>query len=148
MNSAHFRLSGTLVMKPAYYTVTGDGVLQRVPREALQLNFRAQTFSSAGVLKITEVIIGGKLYTRVGAGKWTTRLTSESPTTPTSYVGEETISGTAVWHARSAAASHNAYDIWIRESDGYVVKLSYTGTSGTFTMTFDSYNKSPVITHP
>ena len=67
--------------------------------------------------------------------------------TITTYVGEEIISGAAVWHARSVSGK-STYDIWIRESDGYIVQLKFAGTSGTFTMDFFSYNKSPIIVAP
>ena len=59
-------------------------------------------------------------------------------------MGEETLAGNTVWHARSNAAG-NTDDIWVRESDGQIVQLAFSGASGNFTMTFDSYNKSPVI---
>jgi hypothetical protein len=147
MKSAHFRLYGTLIKKPTYFPVTGDGVFQLRPREALQMNIRVQTYSTLGVLKIQEVTIGGRLYSRIGNGRWTSTRTSDSPTMLTDYVGEETLAGTKVWHARSTTAS-STYDIWIRETDGYPVQLMFAGTSGTFHMTFDSYNKSKVIAKP
>lgn len=147
MKSAHFKLHGTLIKKPGYYPVTGDGVLQLRPREGLQMTLRVQTYSSQGVLRIQEVIIGGRIYTRAGTGRWTSKRSSDSLTTVTSYVGDEIIAGTSVWHARSTSGSY-VNDIWIRESDGYIVKLDYTSASGNFTMTFDSYNKSPVINVP
>ncbi len=147
MKSAHFKLQGTMVHKPGYYPVSGDGVFQLVPGEALQLNLRVQTYTSLGVLKISEVIIGGRLYTRVGTGRWTSQATTDSPATLTSYVGEETLSGTSVWHARSTSR-YNTYDMWVRESDGYILQLTYASASGNLTMTFDSYNKSPIIKKP
>jgi hypothetical protein len=147
MKSAHFKLQGTLIKKPSYYPVTGDGVIQLAPREAFQMNLRVQTYASLGVLKIQEVTIGGKDYTRVGTGAWSSKPASDSPTMLTSYMGEETLAGTNVWHARSTAV-HSTYDVWVRESDGYIVQLALAGTTGNFTMTFDSYNKSPVIRIP
>jgi hypothetical protein len=147
MKNAHFRIHGTLIRKPSYYPVTGDGILQLAPREGLKMTILVQTYTSLGVLKIQEVTIGGRLYTRLGNGRWTSKPTTDSPTTPTSYVGEEIMSGTAVWHARSVGAG-TAYDVWIRESDGYIVQLVFKSSSGTLTMTFDSYNKSPAIAIP
>jgi len=57
------------------------------------------------------------------------------------------MNGTPVWHARSSTTA-SAYDAWIRESDGYMVKISLAQATGNLSMTFDSYNKSPVITKP
>jgi len=53
----------------------------------------------------------------------------------------------AVWHARSTVG-RSTFDIWIRETDGYPVQLVYASTSGTLTMNFNTFNKSPVITAP
>jgi hypothetical protein len=93
------------------------------------------------------VTVGGKDYTRIGSGGWSSKPTTSSATTPTSYVGEEIMGGVSVWHARSTAV-HSTYDMWIRESDGYIVQLALSGTSGDYTMNFDSYNKSPLIPTP
>jgi hypothetical protein len=147
MDNGHFKLHGTLVHRPTYYPVTGDGVLELRPREALQLNLNVETFSSLGVVKIREVNIGGTSFTRTGTGHWTSKPTSSSPINLTSYVGEEIMSGAAVWHARTGAG-HNVYDVWVRESDGYIVQITYADTSGSFTMNFDAYNKSGVIPVP
>jgi hypothetical protein len=147
MKNAHFSLFGTLIHKPSYYPVTGDGVLQLSPREGLQINLRVQTYGSSGVLKMQEVAIAGRLYIRIGTGKWTSKPEPASVPTPTTYVGEEIISGTALWHARSTSGSYT-YDMWIRESDGYIVQMVYASTSGKLTMNFNSYNKSPVIAIP
>src|SRR2546422_3827041 len=85
MKNAHFNLSGTVIKKPSYYPVTGDGVLQRTPREALLMNLRVQTYTSMGVLKIQEVTIGGKLYTRVGTGRRASPRTTNPPAAATTY---------------------------------------------------------------
>jgi hypothetical protein len=147
MDNAHFNLHGTLIKSGAYYPITGNGVLQRRPVEGLQMNVYLQTFSSAGTVRIQEVTINGRLYSRVGTGKWTSKPTAVSPTALTTYVGEENVDGWRTWHARSGAG-RTTYDLWIRESDGYIVQLKYASISGTFTMNFDSYNKSLQIGTP
>jgi hypothetical protein len=117
------------------------------PQQALLMNLNVQTFSSLGILKIQEIAIGTKLWMRTGKGKWTVKRETASPTTPSDYVGEEIMSGVAVWHARSTSGS-SQYDIWIRESDGYPVQLEYASTSGKLTMNFNIFNKSPKIIPP
>lgn len=146
MANAHFTLHGTLIKQRVYYPVSGEGILQLAPREALQMSIRVQTYT-AGVLRIQEVTIGGFLYTRIGTGKWTSKPTSDSPIALTSYVGEEIMSGAAVWHARSTAGS-STYDLWVRESDGYIVQIVYASKTGHFTMTFDYYNQDREIAVP
>jgi len=147
MKNAHFRLHGTFIVKRNYFPLTGDGVLQLAPREAVAMTFRIQTYSSQGVLKFQIVTVGGRAYLRVGSGRWTSKPSTGSMVTITSYVGEEIMSGTAVWHVRSVSGG-DTNDIWIREADAYIVQLVDVSTSGTMTMDFDSYNKSRAIAKP
>jgi hypothetical protein len=146
MTNAHFTVHGTLIKQRVYYPVSGEGIIQLAPREALQMTIRVQTYTS-GVLRIQEVTIGGYLYTKVGTGHWTSKVTSDSPIALTSYVGEEIVSGTALWHARSTSGT-STYDVWVRESDGYIVQIVYASKSGRITMTFDYYNQSREIPVP
>jgi hypothetical protein len=147
MKNAHFRVHGTFIVKRNYFPLTGDGVLQLAPREAVAMTFRIQTYSSQGVLKFQVVTIGGRAYLRVGSGRWTSKPSTGSMVMITSYVGEEIMSGTAVWHVRSVSGG-DTNDIWIREADAYIVQLVDVSTSGTMTMDFDSYNKSRAIAKP
>ena len=147
MDNAHFRLHGTAIKNRTYYPVTGDGVLQLRPVEALVTNSYLQTYTTRGAVKIQEVSVDGRLYTRTGAGKWTSKATSLSVSALTIYVGEEIMDGAAVWHAQTSTA-RSTYDLWIRESDAYIVQIKYTSISGTVTMNFDTYNKSREIVAP
>jgi hypothetical protein len=147
MDNAHFTLHGTLMKnRTFYYPITGNGVLQLRPVEALATSIYPQNYGSHAT-KIQRVSIGGRLYTRNGTGRWTSAPTPVSLTAITSYVGEEIINGTAVWHARTEAG-RTTYDLWLRESDGYIVQVKYAGVGGTYTMIFDSYNNSPEIAAP
>ena len=148
MDSGHFRLHGTLIKNRVYFPTTGNGVLQLRPTEALLVNLSIQTFGTPPLLKTTEITIGGKLYSRIGAGHWSSKAASgNSIVTITTYVAEEIISSVGVWHVRSVDGK-STYDIWIRESDGYLVQLKFAGASGGFTMEFFSYNKNPIIVAP
>ena len=144
MKSGHFKLKGTMIKQPGYYPVSGSGVLQRLPREALQMTLLIQTYGPQGVLRIQSVTVAG---TRVGSGRWTSKASTDSMLTLSSYVGEETVAGSAVWHARSLVTG-TTYDIWVRESDGYPVQLGLSSATGGFTLTFDYYNKTSAIARP
>ena len=152
MTNAHFLVTGTLGVQDTHYPVTGEGVLQKSPEFALKMDLTVQGNYGA-TLVIHEVVVGGRDYTRVGNGKWTStpETSTTSPTTPTKYVGEETIGGTLTWHAQSAeeaTGGGTTYDIWVRETDGYIVYLQYTTPTSAFTMHFDTYNTSPAVTAP
>jgi hypothetical protein len=149
MQNAHFRITGTLGVQGNHFPITGDGVLQKSPSFALSLNMTVQTNTRAGNLVVQEIVIGGRVYTRTGSGKWTSTPDSStiSPIAPTTYVGEESIGGTMTWHATTAEKG-STYDIWVRETDGYIVYIQFTDPASALTMNFDIYNKSPVITAP
>jgi hypothetical protein len=149
MQNAHFQVTGTLGIQGNHYPISGDGVLERSPTTALLLNLTVKTNTRAGNITVQEIDIGGTVYTRVGNAKWTSapETSTSSPTAPTTYVGEENIAGTMTWHAQSAQ-NGTTYDIWVRETDGYIVFLQYTTTASVFTMHFDTYNESPLITVP
>jgi hypothetical protein len=148
MDSGHFRLHGTVIKNRVYFPINGNGVLQLRPTEALLVNLSIQTFGTPPLIKGTEITIGGKLYSRIGAGHWSSKAASHgSMVTITTYVGEEIISGAGVWHTRSVDGK-NTSDIWIRESDGYIVQLKFASVTGGYTMEFFSYNKNPIIVAP
>jgi hypothetical protein len=149
MLNAHFRATGTLGIQGNHYPITGDGVLQKSPSTALSLNLTVQANARSGNLTVQEVVIGGRIYIRTGSGKWTSSPENStlSPTAPTTYVGEEPIGGTMTWHA-STTDKGSTYDIWVRETDGYIVYIQFTDPASALTMSFDTYNTSPVITAP
>ncbi len=149
MLNAHFRATGTLGIQGSHYPITGDGVLEKSPTTALSLNLTVQTNTRAGNLTVQEIVIGGRTYSRTGNGKWTSvpDTSTISPIAPTKYVGEELIAGTITWHA-STAENGNTYDIWVRETDGYIVYIQFTDSKSALTMNFDTYNQSALITVP
>ena len=148
MKNAHFRVTGTInTSSGQHVSVSGDGVLQKSPASAIEMTLTVVGPQGQTVV-VQEISVDGRDYSRVGSGKWTsTPESATSPTVPDKYIGEENIAGTATWHAQSSAAS-KTYDIWVRESDGYIAYLQYTDPNSVLTMTFDSYNQSPAITAP
>ena len=150
MKSAHFSVVGNVVRNGASYAIQGDGVLQRLPAAAVETNLTVLTNSAAGDVQLQQIQIGGKVYSRTGTGAWSSQpdTSTVSPLNPTGYSGEDSRNGQAVWHLRSSDAL-NSYDMWIRESDAYIVLISYKDSSGeSLNFIMNSYNKSPVIIAP
>jgi hypothetical protein len=53
------------------------------------------------------------------------------------------------WHASATDKDGNAFDAYIRESDGYPIKYVETQTGGqNITLTFDHYNTGATIMPP
>lgn len=150
MRNGHFRVTGTITAPDSnHYPVTGDGVLQRSPTTAVEMNLTVPINNRGGTAQLAEIVIGGKVYTRVGSGKWSSapEKSTFSPTTPTKYVGEELIGATMTWHASSSENGVN-FDIFVRETDGYIVFMLWTDSSSSFSMNFDTYNTSTVVAAP
>lgn len=149
MKNAHFRVTGKFIVQGQYLGVTGDGILQKSPASAIEMTLTVQAVAGGRSLVVQEVSVNGRDYSRVNSGKWSSspETNSSSPTEPDTYVGEETIAGTVTWHARSTNGG-KTYDIWVRESDGYIAYLQFTDPSSVLTMTFDTYNQSPPVTAP
>lgn len=149
MKNAHFRVTGKFIVQGQYVSVDGDGILQKSPASAIEMTLTVQAVAGGNPLVVQEISADGRDYSRVNGGKWSSspETGNSSPTTPDEYVGEETIAGTLTWHARSTS-SGKTYDIWVRESDGYIAYLQFTDPSSVLTMTFDTYNQSPLITAP
>ena len=146
MRNAHFKLTGNFFIKGANIPATGTGVEQIRPEVALHVRLTlAKPYG--GSLTVESIVVGGRVYTRAGSGRWTSQPETFSPTTYRAYLGEETFAGTSTWRVH-CESSTSALETWVRESDGYFVYQKFTDRNASIWMTFDSYNKSPVITAP
>ena len=64
-------------------------------------------------------------------------------------MGEENLAKGKAWHATAKDKDGNAFDAYIRESDGYPIKYVETQSGGqNITLTFDRYNAGETITAP
>lgn len=120
--SADFRLGAT------GYPATGNGVLVVRPAWATRLNVQVDAGGLIGRVGTDVVEIGGRQYIRIGVGGWVERDTPGTAGTLFSsdsnvvLAGEETLPGGRAWHIRRAVGG-TSYDAWVRESDGYVLRI-------------------------
>ena len=148
MKNAHFTVQGNLASGANRLAATGDGTIQIKPTFALQINFQIQT--SLGTTGLKVIVVNNTEYSRTGTGAWTSQPdpSAASVTTPNKYIGEDTLNGIKAWHVQWQGQP-GTYDDWVRESDGYLMKVTYTATIGsTYTFTFDSYNTGTIIVAP
>ncbi len=156
LTSAHFTLSTAFpVASGVTVNATGDGVIVYKPQPASRITIQA----AVGGISLTVVIlsVGGNDYTMTtpGNGKWisassTSNAATLTDSTGATYVGEETVAQGKAWHVKAKDKQGNPFDVWIRESDGYPLKYNTTQASGTgtFSLTFDTYNTGEAITAP
>ena len=155
LKDAHFTVSGRITDNGVTVDLVGDGALVYKPKP--QGRFKAQ-FSVAGqTVTIEEISVDGVNYgLSAGATKWVATR-SEHGIDPSAfagasdqkYIGEETLPQGKVWHASAKDREGNAFDAYIRQSDGYPIKyLETQGAGQNITLTFDSYNTGLTITPP
>jgi hypothetical protein len=155
LKDAHFNVSGKITDTGVTVQLVGDGALVYKPKP--QGRFKFQTTLSGQTVTIQEISLDGTNYGLTPASpKWvaTKSATGIDPTafagaSNQKYVGEENLPQGKAWHATAKDADGNAFDAYIRESDGYPIKYVETQTGGqNITLTFDKYNRGETITAP
>lgn len=131
--------------------IKGDGVMVFKPKFAIDLRL---TTSIGAIPIVIEVIsVEGTTYTKVGGNKFTAESAKDTsnPTaksTDLKLVGEETVGSDKAWHI-SGKRDGKPFEEWVRESDGYLLKLLSQNDQGTqFTYRFDRFNQGIKVTAP
>lgn len=129
----------------------GDGVMVFKPSFALDLHLSTSIGAIPVVLEL--ISADGASYTKVGNGKFTTSPATDNsnPTNKSAdlkLVGENTMGNDKAWHI-SGKRDGQPFEEWIRENDGYLLKMLSRNNQGTqFTFTFDKFNQGVKITTP
>lgn len=155
LKDAHFTVTGTIVDNGVTLKLIGDGALVYKPKP--EGRFKFQTTVGGQTVSIEEISLDGTNYGRTPSSpKWvaTQSSTGIDPTafagaSDQKYVGEEDLPQGKVWHASAKDKDGNAFDAYIRESDGYPIKYVETQSGGqNITLNFDRYNAGETITAP
>jgi hypothetical protein len=154
LTDAHFTVTGKITNNGATLQLVGDGTLVYKPK--LAGRFKSQTTVAGQTLTIQEISLDGTNYGLApGASKWVA-MKSGSGFDPNvfagaseqKYVGEETLLQGKAWHATAKDKDGNAFDAYIRESDGFPIKYVETGGGQNITLAFDHYNTGEAIKAP
>ena len=156
LTDAHFAVTGKITNNGVTVQLIGDGALVYKPKPAGRFKF---TTTVAGQpLTIEEISVDGTNYGLTPAStKWQAQKSATGGIDPDAfsgaseqkYIGEETMPQGKVWHASAKDRDGNAFDAYIRESDGYPIKYVETQTGGqNITLTFDHYNTGETIVAP
>ncbi|TMF83743.1 MAG: hypothetical protein E6I07_12745 [Chloroflexi bacterium] len=155
LKDAHFKVTGKITDNGVTVELIGDGALVYKPKP--QGRFKFQTTVGGETITIEEISLDGTNYGLTpGNPKWVATK-STSGIDPTAfrgasdqkYVGEENLPQGKAWHATAKDRDGNAFDAYIRESDGYPIKYVETQSGGqNITLTFDRYNAGETITAP
>lgn len=156
LTDAHFTLSGKIADSAGTTTaVVGDGALVYKPAPEGRIKF--QTTIGGQTVSVEEISIGGTNYgLSPGSPQWVATQ-STSGIDPTAfagasgqkYIGEENLPQGKAWHASASDKNGNAFEAYVRESDGFPIKYVETQGGGqNITLTFDTYNTGLTITAP
>ena len=155
LKDAHFNVTGKIADNGATVELIGDGALVYKPKLAGRFKFTTNVGGQA--VAIQEISVDGTNYGMTPSSpKWVaTKSTSGidpsafAGASDQKYVGEENLPQGKAWHATAKDKDGNAFDAYIRESDGYPVKYVETQSGGqNITLTFDKYNTGETITAP
>jgi hypothetical protein len=155
LTDAHFAVSGKITNNGVTVQLVGDGALVYKPKPAGRFKFT--TTVGGQTLTIEEISLDGTNYGLTPASpKWVATKSASgidpnafSGASDQKYIGEETLPQGKAWHASAKDKDGNAFDAYIRESDGYPIKYVETQTGGqNITLTFDKYNSGETITAP
>ncbi|HYY46877.1 MAG TPA: hypothetical protein VE951_07445 [Candidatus Angelobacter sp.] len=155
LKDAHFKVTGKLTESGVTLSLLGDGALIYKPKLAGRFMF--QTDIGGQTVTIQEISVDGTNYGMgPGSTKWTATKSSSgidpsafAGASDQKYVGEENLPQGKAWHASAKDKDGNAFDAYIRESDGYPIKYVETQTGGqNITLTFDRYNAGETVKPP
>ena len=155
LTDAHFAVTGKITNNGVTVQLVGDGALVYKPKPAGRFKFT--TTVGGQTLTIEEISLDGTNYGLTPASSLWVSTKSASGIDPSAFsgasdqkfVGEETLSQGKAWHASAKDKDGNAFDAYIRESDGYPIKYVETQTGGqNITLTFDHYNTGETIKPP
>jgi hypothetical protein len=155
LTDAHFAVTGKITNNGVTVQLVGDGALVYKPKVAGRFKFT--TTVGGQTLTIEEISLDGTNYGLTPAStKWVATKSASgidpnafSGASDQKYIGEETLLQGKAWHASAKDKDGNAFDAYIRESDGYPIKYVETQTGGqNITLTFDHYNTAETIKAP
>jgi len=155
LKDAHFNVTGKITDNGATVDLVGDGALVYKPKLEGRFKFTANVGGQS--VTFQEISLDGTNYGLTPASpKWVASK-STSGIDPSAfagasdqkYVGEVNLAQGKAWHASAKDKEGNAFDAYIRKSDGYPIKYVETQSGGQdITLTFDKYNTAETITAP
>jgi hypothetical protein len=152
IKDAHVTITGHAASGAFSANLSGEGVMILQPKAASDIKLTA----NLGTIPIAVEYLDadGKSYQRTGTDKWVeSKPSSSDPGSwadgkDPNYLGEDTVLGSKAWHVKAKDAQGGEFELWVREDDGYPVKLSGGSGSANFTMTFDRFNTGGSVSAP
>jgi hypothetical protein len=133
-------------------TFKGEGLVVFRPRTAMSLHLQTQSGALPAQLDVLQV--GGATYQRAGADEKWARSTTSPPdpgwqnVTDPRLMGQDRLAGVPAWHLRASRGT-DPVDMWVRQRDGYPLRLVTTNSAGaTFSFVFNRFNSGDHVAAP
>jgi len=153
MKDGHFTVKAHVTSGALTVDLTGDGTMVLKPKYGVSFHLQG----SVGQLPIAldEITVDGQSYSRLGSQKWSQSTSQSEPGNSGSnpknakLAGEDSLSTGKSWHIQATdSTSNQPFDMWVRESDGYLVKYAGSLATGTISLEFDKYNTGATVSAP
>jgi outer membrane lipoprotein-sorting protein len=155
MKDMHFTATVRATSGGQTAELTGEGDMVVKPSSA----FRLKVQGVVGGASLSEEIItkGGTDYVRQGVQKFKASPSTQASDVNTwqeatdgTVLGEEELPAGNAWHVKATSRQGNAFEAWVRKSDGYLLRYFATSKSGstTFTYSMDRFNTGVSIDAP
>lgn len=149
---AHVTITASGASTGGRVALQGDGTVVFKPRPAMHLQLQ----SGAGALPVQlDVLeVDGITYQRGTVEQRWARSSTPAPdptwsrATAPRLVDQVSMAGTNAWHLQ-AVRQGALVDMWVRQRDGYPLKVAAGSEDGTvFTFAFDHFNSGPSVVAP
>jgi outer membrane lipoprotein-sorting protein len=155
MKDMHFTATVRATSGGQTAALTGEGDMVVRPSSA----FRLKVQGIVGGTSVSEEIItkNGTDYVRQGDQKFKASPSSQASdvntwqeATDSVVLGEEEVPTGNAWHVKATSKQGNAFEAWVRKSDGYLLRYFATSKSGntTFTYSMVGFNTGVIIEAP
>jgi len=155
MKDMHFTATVRATSGGQTAELTGEGDMVVKPSSA----FRLKVQGVVGGASVSQEIItkGGTDYVRQGGQKFKASPSTQASDVNTwqeatdgTLLGDEELPTGKAWHVKATSRQGNAFEAWVRKSDGYLLRYFATSKSGntTFTYSMDRFNSGVSIDAP
>ncbi len=155
MKDMHFSATVRATSGGQTAELMGEGDMVVKPSSAFRL--KVQGVVGGASLSQEVITMGGTDYVRQGGQKFKASPSTQASDVNTwreatdgTLLGEEVLLTGKAWHVKATSKQGNAFEAWVRTSDGYLLRYFGTSKSGntTFTYSMDRFNTGVSIDGP
>ncbi len=153
LRDAHFIVTGHITSGAAMAQVSGDGLMTFRPGKASRMALSGSEGGRPFHLELLSV--DGTDYQRGGTVRWSKTSASPGPVfgdgwstaTDLRMLGEDDLRQGSAWHV-AGNPDGQAFELWVRRSDGYPLKCVSDRSAASWTLMFDRFDTGEELLSP